>query len=64
MFQTVQCVTVPRGASGSSTINARLCVFVGTLVIVNGGEILEPSQVYSDGIVPLFSNAELDSIIT
>src|SRR5207245_3071734 len=63
IFHTIQCVKVPIGASGSSIINARLFAFAGTLEIDNGGEMLLPSQVNSDGIVPLFSKAELVRIL-
>jgi len=61
IFHTIQWVKIPRGASTSSTIKAKLVVFVGIPVMVKGGEISLPSQVYCDGIVPLSSNAELES---
>ena len=47
------------GASGSSTINARLLVFGGTPDHSNGGERSSPSQrVYTGGIEALLANAE------
>lgn len=61
MFHTTQCVKVPIGASGSSIIIDIVFVFFGTFVILRGGERSWPSQVNSDGIIPSFSKAELDT---
>src|ERR1051325_3142575 len=63
MFQTSQCVNEPPGASGSSTVIASDFVPGGIAEIVSGGLTFAPSQVYFDGIAPLFGNAELASII-
>lgn len=61
MFHITQCVNGPLGASTSTTVSARLFAVCGVPDIASGGEILLPSHVYCDGIVPLFSNAELDN---
>jgi hypothetical protein len=45
------------GASGSSTIRARLWAAEGTLCQDRGGDISLPSQVYTDGIFSLWENA-------
>src|SRR5437867_1973189 len=63
IFHKVQCVKVPIGASGSSIINARLFAFLGTSDMDKGGDTLLPSQVNSEGIVPLFAKAKLVRIM-
>lgn len=60
---TTQCTNVPPGASGSSTIKARLRVEVGGSVHDSGGDWFAPSQVKSRGIDPPASNAWLVSEI-
>src|SRR5207244_13299690 len=50
IFQTIQCVNNPLGASGSSTINARLFAPEGTSAICKGGLVSAPSQVNFDGM--------------
>src|SRR3989338_7059533 len=45
------------GASGSSTISAKLFVPAGAPGPASGGEISRPSQVYGGGISPLCANA-------
>src|ERR1039458_7972099 len=57
MFQMSQCVHVPMGASGSSTIRARDCVPAGASSQLSAGERSAPSQVYFFGITPPFGNA-------
>src|SRR6185295_687665 len=62
MLQTTQC-TYTRcgfagsGASGSSTIRAKLFTFGGAPDHASGGEISCPSQVYLAGIDPPCENA-------
>jgi hypothetical protein len=46
------------GASGSSTINAKLLVPAGASDHSSGGERSSPSQVYRDGIFPFGANAD------
>src|SRR6478609_1259093 len=46
------------GASGSSTISARLMALSGTPDHSSGGELSSPSQVYFAGIAPPAENAE------
>src|SRR5438445_4939201 len=61
--KSTQCVNVPLGASGSSTINAKLFVLppVTSLNVdqARAGEVLSPSQVYVVGMVPPSAKAEL-----
>ena len=59
MFQTTQWTHVPAGASGSSTIRARDRVFSGMSAIERVGLTSAPSQVYFDGIIPLWGNTGL-----
>src|SRR5205085_9763509 len=59
MFQTSQWVQVRPGASGSSTIKARLFAPAGTFSMRRGGLTLESSQVYFFGIFPPSANALL-----
>ncbi len=54
---------VPEGASGSSTITARLVAASGTPDQDSGGAMFSPSQVYFDGIAPPSSNAVLRRVI-
>ena len=64
IFHITQCVNPPAiGASGSCTINASDFAFAGTSLICSGGIVPCPSQVYSDGINLLFSNAVLVSFM-
>src|SRR5450759_61716 len=60
----IQCTQVVfgasgSGASGSSTISARLLVPAGTLDQASGGDRSSPSQVYRLGIAPPGANASL-----
>src|SRR5436305_3399473 len=50
MLKTTQWVKVPRGASGSSQIRARLRVPAGGSVHFSEGELFWPSPVYCRGI--------------
>src|SRR5437764_10309844 len=50
-LKTTQWVNVPRGASGSSQIRARLRVPAGAFCHWSGGETLRASPVYCSGIV-------------
>jgi hypothetical protein len=59
MFHITQWTQVPRGASGSSTIRAMDLDFSGMLSKESGGLTSAPSQVYLDGIIPLWENAGL-----
>ena len=52
MFQTIQCVNKPRGASGSSTIKTSDFASFGTLLICNSGLTFVPLQVNFAGISP------------
>src|SRR5215475_13401285 len=54
---TIQCVQVPRGASGSSTIRARLSAPPGTPLHRSGGDRSSPSLAYLSGIAPPSENA-------
>jgi hypothetical protein len=58
--QTIQCVKLPEGASGSRTIKAKLLDLVGTLSIKSGGFIL---STYFAGIGCPLSKAVLDIFI-
>src|SRR5580704_3867298 len=62
IFQLTQWSNVPLGASGSSTINTNVFAPLGTSLMVIGGFMLLPSQVYCCGISPLLVNAELDTV--
>ena len=59
MFQASQCVNVPTGASGSSTINASARVSAGGSVHASAGETSSPSHVWRRGISPPRANASL-----
>src|SRR5436190_6206528 len=50
MFQTIQCVNKPRGASGSSTIKTSDFASFGTPLICNSGLTFLPLQVNLAGI--------------
>src|SRR5205814_3284310 len=50
MFQTIQCVNKPRGASGSSTIKTSDFASFGTPLICNSGLTFVPLQVNLAGI--------------
>src|SRR5438445_5597212 len=52
MFQTIQCVNKPRGASGSSTIKTSDFASFGTSLICNSGLTFIPSQVNFAGMSP------------
>src|SRR6056297_4347590 len=51
IFQIIQWVKVPPGASGSSIITAMLSPSERILLIVSGGEMSCPSAVYFLGII-------------
>lgn len=57
MLHIVQCVQVPLGESGSSTISTSSFVPAGMPSIKRGGLIFSPSQVYTNGIISLCANA-------
>ena len=59
MFQTSQWVQVRPGASGSSTIKARVLTVLGRFSMRRGGFVFESSQVYFLGIFPPSENALL-----
>src|SRR5437867_10467789 len=59
MFQAVQCVNIPLGASGSSQIITRPFASEGTSEICKGGLVLAPSHVNFDGMLPPCWKAEL-----
>src|SRR5437870_9516917 len=59
MFQTVQCVNSPLGASGSSTIKTRLLASEGTSEICKGGLVFAPSHENFDGMFAPSWKAEL-----
>src|SRR5438093_2589580 len=59
MFQTIQCVNSPLGASGSSTIKTRLFAPEGTSEICKGGLVSAPSHENFEGIFPPSWKAEL-----
>src|ERR1035441_4041593 len=58
IFQMIQCVHVPTGASGSSTMSASESAPAGTSSQLNAGERSAPSHVYLLAISPLFANAD------
>src|SRR6266496_1596045 len=64
MFHATQCTQVPRGASGSSAMSAKLLALAGTADQLKGGDRSEPSHVYVGGIISPASNAELFRSIT
>src|SRR5437773_2179849 len=62
MFWMTQCTHVifgarGSGASGSSTMSAKVFVPCGAADQLSGGEISAPSQVYCFGMAPLLANA-------
>jgi hypothetical protein len=59
MFQAVQCVNNPLGASGSSTIKTRFFAPEGTSAICKGGLVSAPSHENFDGMFPPSWKAEL-----
>jgi hypothetical protein len=59
MFQASQCVNVPTGASGSSTMRASVRVPGGGSLQDNAGETSSPSHVWRRGISPRSVNASL-----
>src|SRR5947207_10510416 len=59
MFQTSQWVQVRPGASGSSTIKARLLTVLGRFSMRRGGFTFEASHVYFFGIFPPSENVLL-----
>src|ERR1700719_852826 len=63
IFHTNQCVKVPLGESGSSTITASVLAVAGTSCGSSGGLIFAPSQVYLDGMLPPFVKAGLVIVI-
>src|SRR6476619_1236215 len=52
MFQTIQCVNNPRGASGSSTIKTSDFASLGTPLIFSSGFTFAPLQVNFAGMSP------------
>src|SRR6476661_4497804 len=52
MFQTIQCVNKPRGASGSSTIKTSDFASLGTPLIFSSGFAFAPLQVNFAGMSP------------
>src|SRR5438552_14180197 len=56
-----QCTKRPDGASGSSTINARPLVALGTSVHASGGEMFPPRLEYLSGMTPSFWKLRLVS---
>src|ERR1051326_8278307 len=54
-----QCTNVPDGASGSSTISARLTAFDEAPSHSSGGEMFPPFFEYFSGILPPLLNAPL-----
>src|SRR5688500_14246563 len=67
MLNTTQCTQTPfgapgSGASGSSTMSARLRAPCATPLHASGGEMSEPSQVKRDGIAPLATNAGEENV--
>src|SRR6266480_1987782 len=59
MFQTIQCVNNPLGASGSSTMRASALAAGGIASICRAGLVSEPSHVNLDGISPPSLKTEL-----
>src|SRR5438552_16022314 len=57
-----QCTKRPDGASGSSTINARPLVALGTSVHASGGEMFPPRLEYLSGMTPSFWKPRLVSL--
>ena len=61
MSQTNQCTHIPMGASGSSTIKAKLFVPSGTSLQARCGETSVPSQVNLVGTFPSCSKSLLSN---
>src|SRR6266700_28954 len=61
MFQRIQCVQVPTGASGSSAMSASERALAGMSVQFSAGERFSPLQVYLRGISPPLGKAVLFS---
>ncbi len=59
MFQAIQCVNSPLGASGSSTINTRVFASARMPEICKAGLVFAPSHVNFDGMLPPCWKAEL-----
>src|SRR5262245_55323300 len=59
MFQTIQCVNKPRGASGSSTIKATDFASLATPLIFSSGFTFAPLHVNFAGMSPPAWKAEL-----
>src|SRR5215469_8031509 len=59
MFQRIQCVHVPTGASGSSAIRAKERVCAGASPQLNAGETFSPLHVNLRGISPPLEKAVL-----
>src|SRR5215472_4243265 len=57
---STQCTHVPAGASGSSIISAKLCVFAGGSVQLSFGETSGPSHANFFGIISPAENDALD----
>src|SRR5688500_16938056 len=67
MLYTTQCTqtrvgAAGSGASGSSTMSARLRAPCGTPLHASGGEMSGPSQVKRDGIAPSATNAGEENV--
>jgi hypothetical protein len=62
MFQMTQWTHVPAGASGSSTMSAKLWVCGGWSIQVSNGETSGPWQLLALGISPPEGNAGLDIV--
>src|SRR5512134_511382 len=61
MLNSTQCVHVPPGASGSSTISAKDCVPAGGSVQARAGEMFLPTHEYFAGMDCPLANASLVS---
>src|SRR5689334_18722389 len=59
MFQRIQCVNKPRGASGSSTIKTRDFAPLGTPLIFSSGFTFAPLHVNFAGMSPPAWKAEV-----
>lgn len=64
ILKSTQCTHVPRGASGSSTISARVFVPFGIPDHSSGGDTFSPSHVYFFGIISPSLKAALITVIS
>src|SRR5258705_6133873 len=62
ILSSTQCIHVPIGASGSSTMSANDCVPVGGSFHASAGEMFFPTHEYLAGMDCPFANASLVNV--